>query len=47
MNTKCGKRGQERKISQAIHEELDDLYKFESKLLTLKIMAHIQAVQDA
>ena len=36
MNTKCGKEGQERKISEAIHEELDDLYKFESKIINFK-----------
>ncbi|PWF33561.1 DNA cytosine methyltransferase, partial [Yersinia pestis] len=36
MNTKCGKNGQERKISQAIQEELDDLYKFEAKIINFK-----------
>lgn len=36
MNTKCGKEGHERKISQAIHEELEDLYQFESKIINFK-----------
>ncbi|WP_336956186.1 DNA cytosine methyltransferase [Acinetobacter johnsonii] len=36
MNTKCGKEGQERKISEAIQEELENLYVFDSKVINFK-----------
>lgn len=36
MNTKCGKKGQERKISQAIQEELQQHYQFEARVINFK-----------
>lgn len=36
MNTKCGKEGEERKISQAIQEELENLYDFQSQVINFK-----------
>lgn len=36
MNTKCGKEGQERKISQAIQDELEQDYIFEAKIINFK-----------
>lgn len=36
MNTKCGKEGRERKISEAIHEELAADYVFDSRILNFK-----------
>lgn len=36
MNTKCGKNGEERKISQAIENELNKDYRFESNIINFK-----------
>ena len=36
MNTKCGKDGEERKISEAIKEELEDIYDFQTQVINFK-----------